>query len=661
MKKVIIGAGPAGLYAAIKFRKKGLLDVVVYDPRAGRYTRPGHLNTNVFARVNHGLHKDVWPADEVGHIRDLEKALYKEAKQLGITIENKRFLRLHEDAKKPGVVVIDKSGNEEIVEADYVFDCTGTRREVVNAVNKVDINSPFKLTSITEPPVRNHFLAYVKINEEDWIDFQIASKLRTDSPNAIDPLSFTRSLIKLRELGWKEFRLPRCYGMEFNKNKVCLYLHAPDNLSKENYDNWVQTVLESYFNPIHYNHLPAKNKPYFLMFPMNTQALQQVSYKGRNLPTVVALGDAQIDFDYFLAHGIRDGVKRIDALLKHMEILNNEIYYFDSEEYLQCVMTDLKDHKEALIKEATRVQESFTEALTIAKKKFQQTLQLTNDPKEQQVITAMLAEINGRESYEEARKLFATYHNQANQLRITYASLDKLVETLDAINLKLIQAQKNLPVSFSKERQITQDLLAQLAVSWKELGNHLFRQRTISQAINAYQKALAIYKLDYFAGNYTAQELPIYSNLAIAYLQMQQFREAIAIAGKALQLLENNTSQTCPKAVQEKIVFNLIKALSEQAQVSLAKQDNLAAQEYYLQAENLVNKYSHLITEATAHTAQELINKLAKQLSPRPESNLQKPESVPSPLISLSVFNKASAPATYESMLPSLSLNLQRN
>ena len=37
---VIIGAGPAGLYAAIKLRLAGIRDLVIYDPRAGNYTRP---------------------------------------------------------------------------------------------------------------------------------------------------------------------------------------------------------------------------------------------------------------------------------------------------------------------------------------------------------------------------------------------------------------------------------------------------------------------------------------------------------------------------------------------------------------------------------------------------------------------------------------------
>ncbi|MFT4059555.1 MAG: NAD(P)-binding protein [Legionella sp.] len=38
MKKVIIGAGPSGLYTAIKLKKEGIHDIIIYDPRAGNYT-----------------------------------------------------------------------------------------------------------------------------------------------------------------------------------------------------------------------------------------------------------------------------------------------------------------------------------------------------------------------------------------------------------------------------------------------------------------------------------------------------------------------------------------------------------------------------------------------------------------------------------------------
>ena len=82
MKKVVIGAGPAGLYSAIKLWQQGIRELVVYDPRAGIYTRPGHLNKSVFTSTETGLSISFWPSDKVGHIKDLENQLYKIALDL---------------------------------------------------------------------------------------------------------------------------------------------------------------------------------------------------------------------------------------------------------------------------------------------------------------------------------------------------------------------------------------------------------------------------------------------------------------------------------------------------------------------------------------------------------------------------------------------------
>ena len=186
MTKVIIGAGPAGLYTAIKLRKAGVRDVIVFDPRAGNYTRPGHLNRSAFIHAQESIGENFWTPNKAGHIKDLEKALYAEAMKLGIKIETKLFIRLHEDAKKPGVVVANKDGIEELVIADYVFDCTGPRREVISAVNRIESDSPLQLTTITDLPVRNHFFAYVKMHPGDVARFDAAEKLTSDFPENVN-------------------------------------------------------------------------------------------------------------------------------------------------------------------------------------------------------------------------------------------------------------------------------------------------------------------------------------------------------------------------------------------------------------------------------------------------------------------------------------------
>lgn len=52
-KYVIIGAGLGGLYTAHRLINKGISpkDILVIDPRAGRYTRPGHLHKQEFQTI----------------------------------------------------------------------------------------------------------------------------------------------------------------------------------------------------------------------------------------------------------------------------------------------------------------------------------------------------------------------------------------------------------------------------------------------------------------------------------------------------------------------------------------------------------------------------------------------------------------------------------
>ena len=604
--KVVIGAGPAGLYTAIKLRKAGVKDVVVYDPRAGTYTRPGHLDYIVFEKAKRGTGANIdtdllsGTSARSGHIKDLERELYSEAKRLGIRIENKRFINIIPHASKPAVVVADVLGHEEVVDADYVFDCTGTRRRVINAVNALSAEPPFKITTITDLPVKNHFIAYVRMPSNDYSRLKMA----IDTYNAMgslltDTLTEARLFLKLRGLGWPEFKLPRLYCSSFGKrtnyHKACLYLHAPAGLRNEDYDEWVRTVIESYAPSIHFEHYPAprkySSKPRFMSFELNAEALTRVSYKGETLPTVIALGDAQIGFDYALGHGISDGIERIDALFEHMELFDGNIQYFDAEEYLSQINLLLREHKAAVISEAERLKASFSKELGSAQYKFREAAILSLVPAEKSLFTSILAEIEARLSYIKAAAMFTTCHDATHKVTFSSATLSTVTAKINAIHSDLLNAYTHLPVSFISEQRHTKTLLTYLAESWKTVGNVLVKNSKHAEAIEAYKKAITIYNLPSFAGHHALNELPLYSNVVITYLKGQHFPEAIAAGKTALATYTRCEAEPKPTALYEKIVFNLLKAMCSQVKALLLIREKAEATSLRSQAEHLLQTH----------------------------------------------------------------------
>jgi len=616
---VIIGAGPAGLYAAIKLWQAGIRDLVIYDPRAGNYTRPGHLSYSAFQKAEDGIGIYFWPYGQKGHIKDLEKQLYSQATRLGIRIENKRFIKLKEkDATAAGVIVADSDDREEFIASDYVFDCTGARRLVINDVNRLSAEPPFKLVTITEPPVTNNFLAYVKVGEEsDWyrIDNHIGPNINLAT---MPPLDYARSVIKLRALGWNESALPFCYGAYFGKGKACIYFQAPDHLEKANYDLWVQTVLESYIKPVHYEHLPEKKpKPRFMSFSVEAKSLNRVSYKGKNLPTVIGLGDVQIDLDYKLAHGIYDGMKRIDALFSHLEIIDGNIYYFDPDEYLSTIEGLMRDHKEAIARSAERQRIAFVDAREPAKLKFKQAISLSEDRDEIVALKEILKEIEGRQAYDQATQKFALNHDPSNQIKAgVNPTHTTFIAQVNDIHVNLLSTLALLPVSFVKERNEAERLLIHLAVSFKNIGGALFKASRSNDAIDAYEKAVEIYNLPHIPSELDKTKFTLYSNLVIAYNKEKRLVEALAAAKIALDIYERCVEKPESK-ILEKIVFNYIKTQCTLVQESSLLSPSADLKTIDLHLKELMVRYKDAISPQNVALLTPLITSLESLITTR--------------------------------------------
>lgn len=375
---IIIGAGPAGLYTALALVKAGVeaKNIVIYDPRANHYTRPGECLGKTFRNAQHRFNlqydecifqKRV-PSRaarlegartvEYAHISDFEKTLYAKAVELGISIEKKYFISI----ENHGVTVKNSEGIHELILGDYVFDCSGPYRQVVNAVNKVCPNQPFRLQEVTTYPIPNHFIAYVSMAKQDFSTLQ-------DSVKFSDNLSFVSALFKLNEFGWNEFKFPNCWGGSFGENKACLYMEMPPNLAKEHHTTWFETILALYGPSIKYQRLPDSTEypstTTFTAFSIKGEALEKTTYKMNSGVKVIALGDAQVSANYELAHGIYNGMNRIDAMVAAMTIKDGKIHSLDEDQYESVITSLLSKHKQELKEYAEQSRRSIAAAKVV--------------------------------------------------------------------------------------------------------------------------------------------------------------------------------------------------------------------------------------------------------------------------------------------------------
>lgn len=620
MINAIVGAGPTGLYSALVFAKAGKKGLVIFDPRAGEYTRPGHLHEHVLTKAEEGIAQKLGISG-LTHIKDFERKLYAMVLALGVRIEKKKFVRMQGSEQAPGIIVVDNEGVEEYIRADYVYDCTGSQRQVVHAVNAL-YPQAFKLSTFADLPIKNHFLGYVRISETDDARLLMATTLYKQTPELVNSLNYAQSIIKLRALGWNEFVFPRCYGVNFGKNKYCYYLQTPQNLAAENHDLWFQTVLDSYTFSIfskstQFEHLPPSkkyaSKPRFTPFSVNAQALDNVSFRTKDLPTVIALGDAQIDPDYFLAHGVYHGMFRTDALLDSLSIVDGKINNFDESGYSNAIQDYLAHQKKVISSKAEELRVIFLNAIDLGKLHFEKAIMRSNDEAELVGFKEVLQELELRQIFIKAISRFYKYHSSDHILNMG-ASVAELVTILLGIQADLEKALSGLGQSYASELAQARLVLSALARSWKEIGNEFYKKSDHPQANAAYKNALKIYDLSEFKNEYHQNELAVYSNLVILHLNTKCYVEAIKAAIAALKIMERYPSEPKPGHIYGKVTFNLVTALCAHTQELIAEKPE-EAKAFLAQATQLipvlstVNPENHLNAKQMVKNVQETLNK----------------------------------------------------
>ncbi len=576
---VIIGAGTIGLYTALQLKALGLENIIIYDPRAGIYTRPGNLSKSILTSINTLLSLNLLVPSTSLHIKTLERILYAEAIRRGISIEKKTFIRLQKDPQNPGVIVANTNKEEEFIATNYVFDCSGTQRAVIHQANMLISPPPFSLTTLTEPLFPAHFLAYVSIPQDTQLQLR---KAFSEPLEALSPLTYLRSLRKLIDLGWLKPVFPQGLIAFFGKNKACLYLNAPSDLQKKDYDNWVQTLLECYLPSSSYKHLPPSrkydSKPRFVLFSLSAQMLNQSFYKGEHLPTILALGDAQIDANYHIGHGISNGIKRINFLPYVLTIHDGEIASFNSTLYENLTTTNLQQHSNQLLQYEKKQELLFEQHFQLTFKHLTAANSLSLRGGERLFFEELLIELRIWQELAVTKKNLSLAH------RVSLFAFHSLLSILSMQKVELLELYtSDLPVAVNKKRDL-EDYLIWLAWNLEILTTLSHYDK--AQKIAAHRHVISIYGLPTFRSKYNLERIYIYSSLIVIFKELENYRKVINLSYKALALFEFE-NKTTSVLLHKAIILNCFYALYFQAKAVLLE-DKDKAFLIYLEAKDLL-------------------------------------------------------------------------
>lgn len=617
---VIIGAGPMGLYLAYKLKKAGITNIVIYDPRAGEYVRPGHINNSQFWKLEAVIGKKV-PIKHRGHIKDFERALFKEITELKIPTEKKEFVRFGENARKKSIIIkspdkVEKktilnsagieeeiiertAGVEEEIECNFVFDCTGSRRTLVNTINALVSPPPFSIKPIRKNvAIKQHLIAYVHLAEKD-LD-RIPHTSETNHQSYFTSEQHVAAVNQMRAFGWKDFSLPQLYGAYFGKDKSCLYMECPDKLEPSAYEAWVKTVIDvtTKTTDISFSQLPPFQKyaykPRLGTYEVNPRELQQAAYESTKYPTIIPIGDSQTEPHPTLAQGIADGMRRVDEFIRKLEIFNGEIAYFDTSEYQQTIKELMKDHKESIIDRYDWRDMHSHKMLKLAKTNYTTALTLAQGLPEEEKLSKIVEEIDARLSYHDALELRATLLiTGTDTLSTSKYKTEDLVSKLLVLATSLSHAYAYLPDTFASEKEHAFRMITQTAAYLKECGNRFIKAERNDKALEAYQHALKLYS--HPGINASLEKVTIQSNIVITYRKLNKHDEAITHGCAALTLAPETTEF---KEIRKKLLFNILKSLQTTVQtLDVDKVSEIDSTKQ--QAITLLDQHSNLLEAST--------------------------------------------------------------
>lgn len=596
-KTVIIGAGPCGLFFALKLKQAGVNNIVIADPRAGEYVRPGAVSLNTYRFVEKVLGDGRREDIDVPHIKDVERVLYKLVLEQNIHVIKKRFLRFNQNSSEIGVILADEHDIEELITCEYAFDCTGARRVLINEVNRLTNPQPFTLKPIV-PDIRvpDTLIAYGLVNRQT-LDAMVTRPF----PNLSESIAYItnheeyfKHVAQLRQFGWLEFAMPFIYGHSFTDEKGCLYTEAPPNLSPENKVSWINCLLNIILNDSkdHFKEMgPSKkydHKPRVERFTFNPMEVQPFDFRGKDLPRVIALGDAQLESHYINAHGIKNGIARIILMMNYFSFQDHQIKSFNSKQYIDDNRKEWETHKAMIKEHFDERNQIFIASLSAAKMRCKQSLARTDDSNEKEKLSNLLNEIEIEEiisawsalkekvklSKQESIKDLNPYvPGTAYRLNKTDAYKDMMMQEELAKKEKERKEQETheqeMTTLFERIMEISPliplhtkrlknyEIIAEIARSWKESANADFTKNQYINALNKYDHAAKLWSL--VQPPRYKELLTLSSNKIICWLKQNNF---VNIILEGMEQLNRFPVIDDPQMleIKHKMLFNFVRS-----------------------------------------------------------------------------------------------------
>lgn len=600
---IIVGDGPAALVLAIRLKQKGL-DVTLIGPRLGEYTRSGDYVENVFSDISEAIKPLAITTTENRHIKDIEKQLHQHAEALGIRFIKSKFTKF---STNHHLILSDGTS----IHADVVFDCTGTKREVINDFNqrcdggvRFSINPSMTLEHPTYSFIRAS-MPYDAIDSiSSWALFKPHEHIALIK---MYPVPYALTMEALHQLGWKDSILPYAYANPLSKNKANIYSQVPENIEKQDIPKFIRiliefcnyTVNDTYNVPFALMHDSKKfgpQKSNLSKFPIEPNTTTPGFYIGdEQYPMIFHAGDATADMPFISGKSLRLGIKRImdmtdsfvieDASIKEFNVSRFDLTFLQNlllyDKHLQNFKSNL-DAKYQQIKEKLNPIQIYQSAYTECQ-----------DEESKEIIKSAIKRMQGEDAYHlflQGNQLLSKFSDDKTGFNTKhFYLLEELNRCIDYFNHAAILTEFMTAEQQKEMHSVIQDM----AERCKKVGSHYFSTVKFALASKYYKFALKIYDT-FFENDYYEQKLALYSNLIIASAKKNEVNDIIVMFDTMHEKLLPKINTEKNTSILDKIYFNVSSAMI----CILAKtQDETKYIEQVMQIQKLIGNISSKSSE----------------------------------------------------------------